>query len=54
MKQYKILITCPLGNAGEIVKLQETEQVKYRAANGFLCETKVIAPAETKKRKGKR
>ena len=55
MKSYKVLITSTLGTAGDLVILPENSQTQERLKKGIVCEVKVIAPAETKKRtrKGK-
>ena len=50
MKDYKILITSTLGKAGNIVSLPPTDQTRERLKKGIVCEVKIVAPAETKKR----
>ena len=50
MNDYKILITSTLGKAGNIVSLPPTDQTRERLKKGIVCEVKVIAPMETKRR----
>ena len=50
MKKYKCLITSVLGDAGDIISLQENNQTRTRLKQGCICEFKTVEPAETKKR----
>jgi len=50
MNDYKVLITSTLGLAGTVVTLADCTQTKERLKKGIICEIKVVAPVETKRK----